>query len=221
MHPVLPSFSDLRPLKACETNGASLCRLQTGWIVALENAKLHKTWLLLKRQKKNRRAQSNGDITRKGRQQRRRALKQHRAGNHVPPSCHETVCERPKSIFVLHSCKQTRARAHTHKRQIKCKKKIDSSFSVLCTASKPPTTTTKPQYVSKHLAVHPLPDRQHTRMQKSALKHAHFALCLLRKTMQKAPACVKAFYMLQVKLYMDHSGSQKSVQLHVRLRVDR
>ena len=49
-------------------------------------------------------------------------------------------------------------------------KKGDSSFSVVCTASKPPTTTTKPQYVSKHLAIHPLPDRQtdmHARQKKN------------------------------------------------------
>lgn len=63
----------------------------------------------------------------------------------------------------------------------------------------------KPQYVSKHLAIHPLPDRQeistrsltHTHMQQSAHKHQkmHFFfpfLVLSREKMHKAPASLEA-----------------------------
>lgn len=112
-----------------------------------------------------------------------------------------SVCEqhRIESIFTLFSDTHTQTHSQADR---STEKKGDSSFSVVCTASKPPTTTTKPQYVSKHLAIHSLPDRQETHMR--ALTHTqiytyppkdahlvHF-LSLPRKKMHKAPASYKA-----------------------------
>lgn len=91
-----------------------------------------------------------------------------------PEFSHETECERYRIGSIL---KNKFTHRHTHTQAARNTEKIGSSFSVVCTASKPPTTTTKPQYVSKHLAIYPLPDSQqthtntHTHKQKFTYEH--------------------------------------------------